>query len=98
MAIDIIVYPENGGTLLQPFFGYTDKGKTTFALNSESSRDWYGNQWIVPLNFQIQQPLKIGKQPIAFQAGYRYYVVRPSGDSNWGLRFTVTLLFPHRPP
>ena len=32
--------------------------------------------------------------PIAFQAGYRYYVEKPSGGPDWGLRFTVTFLFP----
>jgi hypothetical protein len=46
------------------------------------------------MNFQIQQLIKIGKLPIAFQAGYRYYIEKPNGGPDWGLRFTVTFLFP----
>jgi hypothetical protein len=83
---------------LQPFLLYTTKSNTSLGVDSESSHDWYDDQWIVPLNFQIRQLLKIGKLPVQFTAGYRYYLVRPTGDANWGLRFTVTLLFPKKPP
>jgi hypothetical protein len=49
--------------------------------------------WTVPLNFTIQQLLKIGKQPVAFQLGYRYYADKPNSGPDWGLRFTITFLF-----
>jgi hypothetical protein len=26
--------------------------------------------------------------------GYRYYVEKPDGGPDWGLRFTITFLFP----
>jgi hypothetical protein len=81
-------------TFLQPFLAYTTKTYTTFAINTESTYDWTASQWTVPLNFQIQQLVKIGKQPIAFQFGYRYYADKPDGGPDWGLRFTVTFLFP----
>jgi hypothetical protein len=81
-------------TYLQPFVAYTTKTYTTFAVNTESTYDWTASQWTVPLNFMVQQLLKIGKQPVAFQVGYRYYADKPSGGPDWGLRFTVTLLFP----
>jgi hypothetical protein len=81
-------------TFLQPFVSYTTKSYTTFAVNTESTYDWTTSQWTVPLNFQIQQLLKIGKQPVAFQLGYRYYAQRPVGGANWGLRFNITFLFP----
>jgi hypothetical protein len=80
-------------TFLQPFVAYTTKTYTTFAVNTESTYNWQAKEWTVPLNFQIQQLLKIGKQPIAFQLGYRYYADKPSGGPDWGLRFTVTFLF-----
>jgi hypothetical protein len=89
--------PNFSSLYLQPFLLYTTKSNTSFSVDSESTRDWYDNQWILPINLQIKQLLKIGKQPVLFQGGYRYYVVRPTGDANWGLRFTVTLLFPKRP-
>jgi hypothetical protein len=65
-------------------------------VNTESTYDWNHSDWTVPLNFGVQQLLKIGKQPIAFELGYRYYAERPSGGPDWGLRFTVTLLFPKK--
>jgi len=81
-------------TFLQPFVSYTTKTFTTFGANTESSYDWEGSQWSVPINASVQQLLKIGKQPVAFQLGGRYYVEGPSGGPEWGLRFQVTLLFP----
>ena len=87
--------PQNvNATFLQPFVAYTTKTYTTFGLNTESTYNWTASQWSVPLNFTVQQVLKIGKQPIAFQLGYRYYADGPKGGPDWGLRFTVTFLFP----
>jgi hypothetical protein len=81
---------------IQPFVAYTTKTYTTFAVNSESTYDWQAEQATVPMNFMIQQVLKIAGKPIAFQAGYRYYVNKPDGGPDWGLRFTVTFLFPQK--
>ncbi len=81
-------------TFLQPFVSFTTKKYTTFAVNTESTYDWTASQWTVPVNFAVQQLVKIGKQPVAFQVGYRYYVDKPVGGPDWGLRFTVTFLFP----
>ncbi|MEI7534825.1 MAG: transporter [Verrucomicrobiae bacterium] len=81
-------------TFLQPFLSYTTKTYTTFGLNTESTYNWQTSQWTVPLNASIQQLIKIGKQPIAFQFGYRYYAQRPSEGPEWGLRFAITFLFP----
>ena len=87
--------PQNvNATFLQPFVGYTTKTFTTLTLNTESTYDWTAGQWTVPVNIMLQQLLKIGGQPIAFQLGYRYYAQRPLGGPDWGLRFNVTFLFP----
>ena len=83
-------------TFLQPFLAYTTKKETTFTVNTESTYDWDQSQWLVPLNFDVQQLVKIGKLPIAFQVGYRYYAEGPDGGPDWGLRFTVTFLFPKK--
>ena len=85
---------EVNATYLQPFVSYTTKTYTTFAVNTETTYDWQAEQATVPMNFMAQQLVKIGKQPIAFQAGYRYYLNKPDGGPDWGLRFTVTFLFP----
>jgi len=81
-------------TYLQPFVSFTTKKYTTFSVNTESTYNWQSEQWTVPLNFGIQQLVKIGGRPVAFQLGYRYYADKPSGGPDWGLRFTITFLFP----
>jgi len=86
--------PDINSTFLQPFLGYTTKTYTTFMLNTESSYDWENEQWTVPLNLMVAQLMKIGKMPVQFQVGGRYYAERPFGGPDWGLRFAVTLLFP----
>ena len=86
--------PDVNNTYLQPFLVYTTKTKTSFSLNTETSYDWSNNQWTVPLNLGVSQLVKIGKAPVQFQIGGRYYAEGPSGGPEWGMRFTVTLLLP----
>ena len=81
-------------TFLQPFISYTTKTKTTFGLNTESTYDWHNSQWTVPINVSISQLVKIGKMPVQFALGAKYYAEAPEGGPNWGVRFIVTPLFP----
>ena len=81
-------------TFLQPFVSYTTKKHTTVSLNTETSYDWNGDQWTVPLNLAVSQLVHLGKQPVSFQIGGRYYAEAPDNGPEWGLRFSVTFLFP----
>jgi len=81
-------------TFLQPFFSFTTKTHTTFGVNTESTYDWENEQWTVPINLMVSQLVKIGKLPVQFQLGGRYYAERPIGGPDWGIRFTMTFLFP----
>ena len=81
-------------TFLQPFLTYTTQKFTTFGINTETTYDWEHNQATVPINWFVQQLVKIDKLPIAFQVGVRYYAEKPEGGPDWGLRFVTTLLFP----
>jgi len=83
-------------TFLQPFLSYNTKTKTTFTLNTESTYNWENSEWTVPLNLMVAQLVRIGKMPVSFQIGGRYYADKPSGGPDWGLRFAVTLLFPKK--
>jgi hypothetical protein len=85
---------EVNATFLQPFFSYTTKTYTSFFVNTETTYNWQAEQATVPINTGVQQLIKIGKLPIAFEVGYRYYVEKPNGGPDWGLRFQVTFLFP----
>ena len=81
-------------TFAQPFFTYTTKSYTSLGLTSESTYDWEAREWTVPLNINASQLLKLGKLPIQFLAGPRFYLHTPDGGPNFGLRFMVTLLLP----
>jgi hypothetical protein len=49
----------------------------------------------VPINALVSQIVKIGKQPVQFGVGARYWAEAPEGGpDDWGFRFQATLLFP----
>ena len=79
---------------LQPFLSYTTPKATSYTVNLESTYDWNNSQWTVPLNVMVAQVLKIGDQPVQLFAGARYYLDKPDGGPEWGLRFGMTFLFP----
>jgi hypothetical protein len=81
-------------TFLQPFLSYTTKKHTTFGVNTESTYDWVNDQWTVPVNAFVTQLVRVGKLPVSFQFGGRYYADKPEQGPHWGLRFTVTLVLP----
>lgn len=81
-------------TFLQPFLTYTFKTATTIGVNTESTYDWTGHEWTVPINVFASQIVKIGKLPVQFTIGPRYYAASPDGGPEWGARFVVTFLFP----
>jgi hypothetical protein len=87
---------EVNSTFLQPFVSFTTKTYTTFGINTETTYNWQTEEATAPMNFSVQQLIKIGKMPIALQAGYRYYIGKPDGGPDWGLRFTITFLFPKK--
>ena len=83
-------------TFVNPFFSYTTKRATTYSFNTETTYDWESEKWIVPLNLNVSQLVRVGKQPMSFGMGGRYYLSSPRSGPNWGLRFTTTFLFPKK--
>jgi hypothetical protein len=81
-------------TFLQPFLSYTTKSHTTFGINSESTYDWHNEQWTVPINISVTQLTKIRKIPIQFALGFKVFAEGPSGNADWGIRFTITPVIP----
>lgn len=82
-------------TFLQPFVSYTTLDAWTFTLNTESTYDWEGDQWSVPVNFTVGKLVKFDKQPVSFTAGLRYWADAPeNAQEGLGFRFVVTFLFP----
>lgn len=81
-------------TFVQPFLSFTTARQTTYGINSETTYDWEAEQATVPINLQASQLVRFGKQPVSLALTYRYYVDAPANGPDWGLSFTLTLLFP----
>jgi hypothetical protein len=82
-------------TFLQPFLSHTTKDAWTTSVNLESTYDWKGEQWSVPVNLLVSKLTKISGVPVSIGGGMRYWLESPdSGPHGWGLRLVVTLLFP----
>jgi hypothetical protein len=49
----------------------------------------------VPINLQVFQLIKVGKQLMQVGGGVRYWAESPdAGPEGWGLRLNVTFVFP----
>ena len=71
------------------------KTKTTLGLNTESTYDWESEEWFIPINLTVQQLVRLGKLPVQFGGGLRYWADSPDGGpQDWGARVQVTFLFP----
>jgi hypothetical protein len=82
-------------TFLQPFLSYTTPTAWTYTLNTESTYDWEGEEWSVPVNAMVTKVTKVGGQLVSVGGGLRYWVDSPdNGPEGLGVRFVVTLLFP----
>lgn len=86
---------EIDATFLQPFLSYTTPKSWTYGLNTESTYNRVTDDWSVPINATVSKLVKVGKQPISFQGGLRYWATSPdNGPEGWGARMQVTFLFP----
>ncbi|MGE0120075.1 MAG: transporter [Dongiaceae bacterium] len=82
-------------TFVQPFLAYNTSDAWTFTLQTETSYDWEGEQWSVPVNAIASKLLNIEGQMVSLGAGVRYWAESPdAGPEGFGARFIVTLLFP----
>lgn len=83
-------------TFLQPFLSYRTPKLWTYAVASESSYDWKGDAWSVPIIVTASKLVTLGKHRVSFFLGPRYWAESPDGGAHhWGLRFGATLLYPH---
>ena len=81
-------------TYVQSFASYTFPTFTPLNLSTESSYDWTEQRWTVPATASVSQLLKLGSQPIRVELSGKYSAMRLVGVSAWGIRLSVTLLFP----
>jgi len=82
-------------TFLQPFLSYTTPTAWTYTLQSESTYDWEGSDWQVPIRGVVSKVNRIGGQLVSLGGGVNYWLESPdSGPEGWGFRLTLTLLYP----
>lgn len=85
---------EISATFIQPFLSYSLGKGRTLGINTESTYDWEGEQWTVPVNLSYSQVRKFGRQLVSIGGGVRGYLDAPTGGPDWGVRLTFTLLYP----
>lgn len=79
---------------LQPFLTKALGQGRTLSFNFESTYDWKHEQWTVPFNIGYSKVTKVGSQMLSWQVGAKYFFETPEGGPDWGLRATITLLYP----
>ena len=82
---------------IQPAVSYVFPTSTTLTLSADSVYDWRSAQYTCPLSVTTYQLVKMWGEPVNLGAGVRYDVARPAGAAEWGLRCSVTFLFPMPP-
>ena len=88
-------YGETPTGFVQPFVSDTTPKRRTFSLNTEASYGWNNEQWTVPINFVVSQPVPVAGRPVSLTAGARYWADPPEGGPDgWGLKVGVTTCFP----
>jgi hypothetical protein len=88
-------HPDISSTFIQPFLSYTTPTAWTYGINTESSYNWKQHQWATPINITVGKLVRIGKLPVSFTAGVRYWAENAdAGQKGWGFRFVTTLLLP----
>lgn len=86
--------PDVDATFLQPFVSVRVGPGRTLGMNFEATYDRNTSEWTVPVNASLSQVLPVGGQLVSLGLGARAYLDAPRGGPDWGLRFTLTLLFP----
>lgn len=81
-------------SFLQPFVSYNFGKGRSMSLSMDSTYDWEAKHWTLPINLGATQVFKVSDQAMSVQVGGRYYADGPVGAPKWGLRTTLTLMFP----
>ena len=81
-------------TYINPAVSYATPSGFSFGMSSDSDYSWTNRQWVVPINFQVGRGFTWDGQKMNISLGGRYFAVAPPNGPRWGIRLTVTLLFP----
>lgn len=89
--------PRVNADFIQPFLAYSTKDGWSYTVNTESTYDWTGNHWAVPIHFQVAKIVRFGKQPVSFGGALRCWATSPTGGpEGCGPRIVITGIFPKK--
>ena len=64
-------------------------------MNTESTCDWEGEQWTVPINAAVKKLVRFGARTTSIGVGMRYWADgAESSPDGWAYRLEFRLLFP----
>jgi hypothetical protein len=87
--------PDINQTFLQPFLIYTTKDAWSFGVQTQSTYDWEGDQWSIPLQAQVAKLLRLGRLPVQVQVAGRYWAdTFENGPEDFSLQVQITILLP----
>jgi hypothetical protein len=86
--------PDVNQTFLQPFVAYTFPNAVSITAQTETTYDWEGEVWTVPVALGVSKVLTVGARPVSLALQGRYWVEGPESAPEWGIRAVVTFLFP----
>lgn len=84
-------------TYLQPVLAHSSKKGFTIAASSETTYDWKDRQWTIPLIGTVSQIFPLSGRYASIGIGGIYYLEAPRGGPQWGIRLTLTFVFPKGP-
>ncbi len=87
-------------TLIQPFFTYATDDAVSYALALDATYNWQNptsERWTLPLIGVVSKVFTIGSQPVSIGAGLKYYLQSPpNAAKGFGVRFSMTFIFPKK--
>ena len=82
-------------TYVQPFLAYTTRSGWSYAIDTESTYDWVGQRWSVPIHAEVSKVVRFGRHAVSFGGALTCFAATPPGGPQaCGVRFMVTPIFP----
>ncbi|BCD96848.1 transporter [Marinagarivorans cellulosilyticus] len=84
-------------TFIQPFLNYTNSKGVSYVLQTESTYDWKGKEWTVPVQAGVSKVFNFGGQAVSLGAFGRYWATTTdSGPEGMSLRLVASFVFPKK--
>jgi len=81
--------------LFQPFLARGLGGGWTISGSCDAAANWNADEkWTIPFIASFSKVLRIGSQNASVGGGLKYYLEKPQGGPDWGVRFNFSLVFP----